>query len=116
MLLIYLLVISEFFWLTTSKNTNFAGQSVPDQLFLFPDNPSPAIAQVPTEQRRAKRVFDCLVTTISSKLKIEHSNYEILQVPGITLLDKTTLNELLTNQDYDGVKKLDYIQLRINYI
>lgn len=48
------------------KNTFFAGQSVPDQLFMFPDYPLPAIVQVPTEQRRAKCVFDFLDTKICS--------------------------------------------------
>jgi hypothetical protein len=58
----------------------------------------------------------CLVTIISNKLKIERSIYEILQILSISLLDKTPLKELLTNQNYKDVKELDCIQLKINYI
>lgn len=49
----------------------------------------------------------CLVTIISHKLKVERSIYEILQILSISLLDKTPLKELLTNQDYKDVKELD---------
>jgi hypothetical protein len=35
---------------------------------------------------------------------------------SISLLDKTTLRELLTNRNYKDVKELNYIQLKINYI
>jgi IS4 transposase len=58
----------------------------------------------------------CLVTIISNKLKVEHSIYEILRILSISLLDKTPLKELLTNQDYKDVKEQNYIQLKINYI
>jgi transposase len=47
----------------------------------------------------------CLVAIIGTKLKIERSTYEILQVLGISLLDKTTVKELFTNMNYNDVKK-----------
>ena len=58
----------------------------------------------------------CLVAIISNKLKVDRSTYEILQILSISLLDKTPLKELLTNQDYKDVKELNCMQLKINYI
>jgi hypothetical protein len=55
----------------------------------------------------------CLVAIIGNKLKVDRSTYEILQILSISLLDKTPLKELLTNQDYKDVKELNYIQLKI---
>lgn len=55
----------------------------------------------------------CLVAIIGNKLRVDRSTYEILQILSISLLDKTPLKELLTNQDYKDVKELNYIQLRI---
>lgn len=42
----------------------------------------------------------CLVMIAASELKIERSTYEILQVIGISLLDKTPVKELFTNINY----------------
>jgi len=53
----------------------------------------------------------CLVAIVGYDLKIERSTYEILQVLGISLLDKTPVNELFTNIDYNNVNELDYNQL-----
>jgi len=53
----------------------------------------------------------CLVAIVGSDLKIDRSTYEILQVLGISLLDKTPVNELFTNIDYKDVNELDYNQL-----
>jgi transposase len=47
----------------------------------------------------------CLVAIVGTKLKIERSTYEILQVLGISLLDKTPVKELLTNVNYNDVKE-----------
>ncbi len=47
----------------------------------------------------------CLVAIVGTKLKIERSTYEILQVLGISLLDKTPVRELLTNVNYNDVKE-----------
>ena len=56
----------------------------------------------------------CLVAIVGYDLKIERSTYEILQVLGISLLDKTPVNELFTNIDYNDVKELDYKQLSLS--
>lgn len=55
-----------------------------------------------------------LVTIVKSRLKIKMTTYEILQILSVSLLDKTPLNELLTNQVYQDVKEQNYIQLKIN--
>ena len=47
----------------------------------------------------------CLVAIVGTKLKIERSTYEILQVLGISLLVKTPVRELLTNMNYNDVKE-----------
>lgn len=56
----------------------------------------------------------CLVAIVGHDLKIERSTYEILQVLGISLLDKTPVNELFTNVDYNNIKELEYNQLKIS--
>jgi len=58
----------------------------------------------------------CLVAIIGYDLKINRSTYEILQVLGISLLDKTPVKELFTNIDYKDVKELNYNQLLISFI
>jgi hypothetical protein len=56
----------------------------------------------------------CLVAIVSKELKIDRSTYEILQILGISLLDKTPIKELLTNNDYKNVKELNYKQLSLS--
>lgn len=56
----------------------------------------------------------CLVTIIGYELKLKRSTYEILQILGISLLDKTPVKELFTNIDYNDVKELNYKQLSLN--
>lgn len=56
----------------------------------------------------------CLVAIVGHDLKLERSTYEILQILGISLLDKTPVNELLTNIDYNNFKEHDYNQLTLN--
>ena len=56
----------------------------------------------------------CLVTLVGKELKLERSTYEILQIMGISLLDKTPINELLTKEDYRNVKELNYKQLSLS--
>ncbi len=56
----------------------------------------------------------CLVAIIGHDLKIDHSTYEILQILGISLLDKTTVNELLTNSDCKNTKELNPNQLSLS--
>jgi len=56
----------------------------------------------------------CLVAIVGYDLKIDRSTYEILQVLGISLLDKTPVKELFTNIDYKDVKELNYKQLSLS--
>jgi transposase len=56
----------------------------------------------------------CIVAIIGTKLKIERSTYEILQVLGISLLDKSPVKELFTNVNYKDVKEPSYNQLSLN--
>ena len=58
----------------------------------------------------------CLVALVRNKLKVDRSTYEILQILSISLLDKTPLNELFTNQNYQNVKELYDKQLKISWI
>ncbi len=54
------------------------------------------------------------VVVIKSKLKSRQSNYEILQILSIALLDKAPLKELLSNPVYQDVKEQNYIQLNFD--
>lgn len=56
----------------------------------------------------------CLVAIIAEKLKIDRPIYEILQVLGISLLDKTPVKELLTNVNYKDVKERSGNQLSLS--
>ncbi len=47
----------------------------------------------------------CLVAIIRSTLKIERSNYQILQILRILLHYKTSVNELLTLTNNKNVKE-----------
>jgi len=58
----------------------------------------------------------CLVALVRNTLKIDRSTYEIVQILSISLLDKTPLNELLTNQSCQDIKELYNKQLKINWI
>ena len=49
--------------------------------------------------------YFCLIAIVGNKLKVDRSTYEILQILSIYLLDKTPLNELLTNMNYNDVKE-----------
>lgn len=55
----------------------------------------------------------CLVVIVGHELKLERSTYEILQVLGISLLDKTPVSELFVKIDYKNVKELNYKQLSL---
>ncbi len=56
----------------------------------------------------------CLVAIVGKELKINRSTYEILQILGISLLDKTPVKELLANDDYKNVKEPNYKQLSLS--
>ncbi|MDR0907527.1 MAG: IS4 family transposase, partial [Rikenellaceae bacterium] len=47
----------------------------------------------------------CLVAIVADALHSERTSYEILQILGRSLLDKTPVNELLTKPDYKNVKE-----------
>ena len=57
----------------------------------------------------------CLVSIAREQLKIKRSTYEILQVLGVSLLDKTPVKELFINLDYKDVKEPIYNQLSLSY-
>jgi len=50
----------------------------------------------------------CLVAIVGNELKVDRSIYEILQILSISLLDKTSVREVLTKCDYKYVKELNY--------
>jgi hypothetical protein len=54
-----------------------------------------------------------LMAMIRQQLKTEYSTYEVLQILGTSLLDKTQLNQLLEKQKYQEVKEQLDNQLRI---
>jgi len=54
-----------------------------------------------------------LVAIIKQKLKSGYSTYEILQILGTSLLDKTPINQLLQKKKDQDVKELLYKQLKI---
>lgn len=56
----------------------------------------------------------CLVAIIGNKLKVGRPIYEILQILSISLLDKSSIREILTKYDYKDVKEHNYIQLKIS--
>lgn len=55
-----------------------------------------------------------VVAIVGKELKLERSTYEILQILGISLLDKTLINELFTKIDCKNVKELNYGQLSLS--
>ncbi len=56
----------------------------------------------------------CLVAIVGHDLKIKRSTYEILQILGISLLDKSPVNELFMKSDYNDVKERDSNQLSLS--
>ena len=54
-----------------------------------------------------------LVALIRQRIKTEHSTYEVLQILGSSLLDKTPINQLLKKTSNQDVKELLYNQLKI---
>jgi len=56
----------------------------------------------------------CLVVIVGKELKIERTTYEILQILGISLLDKMPVKELLANNNYKNVKEPNCKQLSIS--
>ncbi len=56
----------------------------------------------------------CMVAIVGHDLQIDRTTYEILQILGISLLDKTPVNELFTNIDINDVKERNDNQLTLN--
>lgn len=56
----------------------------------------------------------CLIAIVGNKLKVDRPIYEILQILSISLLDKASVKEILTNCDYKDVKEQNNIQLKIS--
>ena len=56
----------------------------------------------------------CLVAIVGEELKIERSTYEILQILGFSLLDKTPVKQLLINETYKNIKEPDCNLLLFN--
>lgn len=54
-----------------------------------------------------------LIAMIRLKIKSEYSTYEVLQILGTSLLDKTSINQLLEKQKYQDVKEQLCNQLKI---
>jgi len=56
----------------------------------------------------------CLVAIVGNKLKVDRSIYEILQILSISLLDKSSVREILTKCNYKNVKEQNINQLKIS--
>lgn len=56
----------------------------------------------------------CLVSIFRNEQKIEQSIYEIIQILGVSLLDKTPVNQLFNKYNYNNANELNYNQLKIN--
>ena len=54
-----------------------------------------------------------LVAIIRQRLKTKYTTYEVLQILGSSLLDKTSINQLLKKQSDQDVKELLYNKLKI---
>ena len=55
----------------------------------------------------------CLVSILQKNIKTDKSTYKILQVLSLSLLDKTPVKEILTNNDYKNDSKTIHNQLKI---
>jgi IS4 transposase len=49
----------------------------------------------------------CLVAIVAKQVKTEYTIYEILQIVGKSLLDKTPINQLLTKNEYNYFNELN---------
>jgi len=56
----------------------------------------------------------CMVTIMAKKLDLGRSTYEILQVLGISLLDKKPVDQLFSDVDYNNDKERISKQLKIS--
>lgn len=65
-------------------------------------------------QINAAIITYCLVSIFKNEHKIEQSTYEIIQILGVSLLDKTSVKQLFTNSNYNNVNERTDNQLKIN--
>ena len=49
----------------------------------------------------------CLVAIVQHDMKLERSIYEVLQILGISLTDKTQLRDLFDKSNFNNVKELN---------
>ena len=56
----------------------------------------------------------CMVAIVGHNLQIDRSTYEILQILGISLMDKTPVFELFSNIDINDIKERNDNQLSLN--
>ncbi len=56
----------------------------------------------------------CMVKIMAQKLELHRTTYEILQTLGMSLLDKTPINEVFKGVDYNNDKERICKQLKIN--
>lgn len=57
-----------------------------------------------------------LMVMIKNRLKLKQSIYEIIQILGVSLIDKTPMKNLFENPENQDVKEQNHIQLKINLI
>jgi len=57
----------------------------------------------------------CTVAIIEADLKIDRSTYEVLQILGISLLDKTPIKELFAKAEFNDVKEQISDQLTLDF-
>ena len=50
----------------------------------------------------------CLVAIVQHDMQLKRSTYEVLQILGISLTDKTHLRDLFDKTNFNDVKELDY--------
>ena len=56
-----------------------------------------------------------LISIIKKKMLTAHSEYEVIQIIGASLLDKSPLREILKKQPIQDVKEQNCKQLKINW-
>ena len=59
------------------------------------------------EQISSAIIVYCPVAIIQYDLQLERSTYKVLQILGISLMDKTSLVDFFERTDFNNVKELD---------
>ncbi len=76
----------------------------------------PAPSMPPCENAVKIQIYTAIIAYVTvaimkEQLKLKHSNYEILQILSITLLNKTPVNQLFQDPCLQDVKELEHNQL-----